>query len=491
MKEPSSACLESDNEGLQVNGRGVISRTLSSRATFDRLVLVIYVVLLFEGALRKWVFPDAMDLLFFVRDPLVIAAYIYALSTFGLELKSSTLKFGIALIVMGGVAGAINVWEGRLDVSIYAYGFRNYFVYLPLVYLIGQRLSYQGWCAITKVTVWLQAPLAILCIYQLEMPALHPINAGVMEGGLYQPGVFGEVIRTYGTFTSSAGQTVFITFSLAVLLWCLTLPRSRRPLSTRMLVLGAAGALSMLAVSGSRGAYVGVAFVCVVTGLAVTLLRHDKMQVVGVVAAFVFAVTLASLTVFSKASDALYERVAGADESEVFQLGFAGRIIDGFTHFVDFVPIVPALGFGVGTFGNANSLKAQSQSLLPYGANPEDDWSRNICDLGPVIGLGYLLWRCLLVAGLMRSGFRMLHADGDLLPLILASFCVLTVVAGQITGQGSVHGFGFLGAGFALASTTWRYPRVSRPTASPVRLTARAARPIARQTHDQPTTTAG
>ena len=140
----------------RVEARGPISRTLSSRATFDRIVLLIYVVLLFEGALRKWVFPDAMDLLFFIRDPIVITAYIYALSTLGLKLRSSTLKFGIALMVTGGVAGAISVWEGRLDVSIYAYGFRNYFVYLPLVYLIGQRLTYQGWCAIAKVTVWLQ-----------------------------------------------------------------------------------------------------------------------------------------------------------------------------------------------------------------------------------------------------------------------------------------------------------------------------------------------
>src|SRR5947209_19509262 len=150
----------------ELETRGPISRR-SNPATFDHLVFLIYFVLLFEGALRKWAFPNAFDFLFFIRDPIVAAAYIYAFLKFGLKLGSNTLKLGLALALAAGVAGAFNVWDGRLDVTIYAYGFRNYFFYLPLAYLIGQRLTYQGWCGIVKATVWLQVPLAALCIYQV------------------------------------------------------------------------------------------------------------------------------------------------------------------------------------------------------------------------------------------------------------------------------------------------------------------------------------
>ena len=57
----------------------------------------------------------------------------------------------------------------------------------------------------------------------------------------------------------------------------------------------------------------------------------------------------------------------------------------------------------------------------------------------------------------------LIRVDGELLPLILGSFSCLTVLAGQLTGQGSVQGFGFLGAGFGLASGAWSHSRAPGP----------------------------
>ena len=47
-----------------------------SRRWIVDLVFIIYWLLIFEGVLRKWVFPDEFKILFFVRDPFVLAVYV-------------------------------------------------------------------------------------------------------------------------------------------------------------------------------------------------------------------------------------------------------------------------------------------------------------------------------------------------------------------------------------------------------------------------------
>ena len=60
---------------------------------FDNLILTIYLFVVFEGTLRKWIFPGAFDFLFFVRDPVVVAAYVYALAKYGFPLTSKSQMF--------------------------------------------------------------------------------------------------------------------------------------------------------------------------------------------------------------------------------------------------------------------------------------------------------------------------------------------------------------------------------------------------------------
>jgi hypothetical protein len=424
---------------------------------FDHFILAIYLIVIFEGALRKWVFPGAFDVLFFVREPVVAAAYIYALMKFGFPISSKAQMFGLGLVLAGIIAGAVNVMDHRLEPRIFGYGIRNYFFYLPLIYIIAKRFTYAGWCRLVAVNIWLQVPLAVLAIIQSQMPGSHWINAGLIENGLTQSGVFGDVIRVYGTFSSSSGQTTFIAFSMAILLWCLTLTKATRPVSNRALTLGSAGTLSMLAVSGSRGAFITTAFLAVVVMASKTLVLQIGWRSVRAVGVLTIVLIVAMVTVFSNTSDALYQRSVGAavEESEIYRFGIVGRIAADYVKFIAYLPVAPVLGFGVGTFGNANSDAALANGLLPVGYLPEDDWSRNICDLGPVIGVGYIIWRCWLVGGVVVTGVRVLRRRGELASLILASFCVLTVLGGQITGHGSIQGFGFIAAGLAMASPSW------------------------------------
>jgi len=42
------------------------------------LIMLVYVLLIFEGSIRKWMFPTLAQVLFFIRDPFVLIAYFLA-----------------------------------------------------------------------------------------------------------------------------------------------------------------------------------------------------------------------------------------------------------------------------------------------------------------------------------------------------------------------------------------------------------------------------
>src|SRR5262245_65856612 len=50
-----------------------------TRRRIETLVLLLFWLLLFEGALRKWVLPEYSRYLFFVRDPVLLLIYWHAL----------------------------------------------------------------------------------------------------------------------------------------------------------------------------------------------------------------------------------------------------------------------------------------------------------------------------------------------------------------------------------------------------------------------------
>src|SRR4051812_29089012 len=45
-----------------------------------RLLIALVLAWIFEGALRKWGFPGAQRYLYFIREPVIVLIYIYALS---------------------------------------------------------------------------------------------------------------------------------------------------------------------------------------------------------------------------------------------------------------------------------------------------------------------------------------------------------------------------------------------------------------------------
>jgi hypothetical protein len=180
--------------------------------------------------------------------------------------------------------------------------------------------------------------------------------------------------------------------------------------------------------------------------------RKMKSRAILIPAGIVAISTLLIATIFGDAWQALAARSVGAyqAESAIYSFGTVGRAFSTFTDFIPPLSSTPFFGYGIGTFGNAFGL--DYASLLPGSLSAESDLARNVLELGPVLGLLYIGLRFALVASLTAGAVIATSRTNNPMPLVLVGFGGILLLVDQITGQGSVHGFAWLYAGFCMAA---------------------------------------
>ena len=122
---------------------------MTMQAEFDRrrLVLLIQLYLLLlviEGALRKWFLPSLSDPLLLVRDPVAIVICV-------LGYRSKNLVFdgymrSLSLLLAGFVAiGALQLINGiGGSPLVIGYGLRTYLLHLPVAFVMARVLNRAG-----------------------------------------------------------------------------------------------------------------------------------------------------------------------------------------------------------------------------------------------------------------------------------------------------------------------------------------------------------
>ena len=134
------------------------ARRESRRRRLVRLVFVIYWLLIFDGALRKWGLPQFQAPLFFIRVPFTLWLYGLALTqgrwprTHGLLLTAYVLAVAAAVLIpIQLVAGGY----GARYLLVAGYGWMNYFFYIPLAFIVGAQFRRQDVLRLLRHTLWL------------------------------------------------------------------------------------------------------------------------------------------------------------------------------------------------------------------------------------------------------------------------------------------------------------------------------------------------
>ena len=441
----------------------------SHRRLIVRLVFTIYLLALFEGVLRKWVAPQWGRPLFFIRDPFVLAIYILVFS------KRTRFRKGfLELGCLFGVVGLILIVSQRILATqgqdllppvLVAYGWRNYFFYIPLAFIVGRYLDSRDLKRLVRITALSSVAISVVAIVQFASPPRALINVGTGDNPdeVYMNQTLPEGhVRASGTFTSNLGMSSFAASAVAfaISLW-LAPNRSRSRHSYLTLACGTAGAVVCLSYSGSRGAFVwsGLILVMAVAGLSLTSsglgLRSGILISVLVASGAVIAPLLFpdTIRVFQKRwSDAEYLEDRSYGDGGIF-----ARMLYELLDFQYLVSDTPLQGYGLGSAGNAAWTLGTRREVITFkdGAQvgaAESDWGRHILELGPIFGFLFILYRVALTAWLAKEALAATRRSGNPLPLLLFGFAGVIMLNGQITANGTTNAYGWLFTGFCLAA---------------------------------------
>jgi hypothetical protein len=277
-------------------------------------------------------------------------------------------------------------------------------------------------------------------------------------------------VRPMGLFTSDLGQREFTSSALAMALILWLAPASRRFIKFWLLLPATAAVLACLAIGGSRGAMVqsgivaiaAVGSALVIPGGAVSARAVIWPIVIAVVAVFLYPVLL------PEQYNAFVFRwtAAAAVETQNFQLGIFGRALYGFVDFFYLIGDTPLMGYGIGLAGNARLVLGLT--IPGFAGWAESDWARHIVDLGPFVGIVFILYRVALVGWLGMRCLSGARRARDPTALLLFGYVGVELLYGQISGHGTVNGYAWLFTGFCLAATASRSSASSEVASEPV-----------------------
>ena len=459
-----------------------------ARRRIVRLVFLIYVLAIVEGALRKYVFPQFGQYIFFVRDPLVAWAYVSA-TRWRLWPRGEVLW---RIAAMAAAAGAVLLLlqvalgpPSDLRLLLGAYGWRAYFFYVPLAFLVGAQFTRNDLLRLARLTLWLAVPIALLVAAQFFSPPGATVNVGTAEDKMLQfrdLAIDTSHVRPAGPFSSNAGLQQFATTAVAMLVALVIMPAARRRIGLPTLLAGGAAVLTCVGLSGSRGTILQSGMI-LLFALPIAVLGRDaatRSRAALIPLVLAAGAVLLFPVVFPEGFASFTTRwtTAARDESGI-EGGVFGRALIGFVDFTRLTDAVPALGVGLGFGGNAATLMKATVDGVQPGLYAETDYARHMVDLGPACGIAYIVFRIAFVDWLLRRAVRATRRSGDPLPLMLFAYAGYVVLVGQITGNGSINVYGWLFAGLCLAACRAAPAAARTLVTSPV--VGRAARVASRR----------
>jgi hypothetical protein len=412
------------------------------------LIWAYLILLFFEGALRKWVFPGIADVLLVVRDPVLLAIYMSALAS-GKVPRSSFLAL-IGLLALGSVM--FSFLAGQTNILVLAYGLRTNYLHLPLIWVMAEVLDREDVEKMGSVLLIYGIVSVAVMVQQFRSPSNAKINWGVGgdEGGQIHGS--GGRIRPPGFFSFIIGPTVFFPIYTAFLLQQAS---ARRRLWFPVLIAAGLALAIALPVSISRGTMiasllVGAVFVLGLLRLGLINMALVRTAMIGVAV----LIGLSFLPVFEEARAAFMDRwTIAAEESGGRGWGsLVARVVSVVGVPIYYMGEAPFFGYGVG-YGSsvaARILTGQRGFLLA-----EDEWSKCYLELGPVLGTAFLGFRILLGLYLLRIAWNALATRRDLLPIMLWAAVVPTSLVFFQWAQPTVLGFAVFGAGMILAATNY------------------------------------
>lgn len=410
------------------------------------LVWIYLFFLIFEGVLRKWVFPGQSNIFLVVRDPLVLLIYLLAMADRRFPWHAGTLGAG----ALGLVAMVFSIFSPNAAVIVLLYGFKAAFLHVPLIFVLPHILERRDLDRIGWAVLALAPVMAVLMAIQFQAApeSWWNVGAGGSEDGQME-GAMGR-IRPPGLFSFITGAAQYCALLMAFLLDSALRVEGRR--RWWWLGLVAFSLVICVTVSISRMLWVMVVAPLFMLGFLLRARPELVGRLVGLISVGLVALLLASgLEVFDEGTEAFNSRLGRTGDYHASWLdratNVAARLLEDPYWAWLAAKDAPLLGHGLGAGTN---VAAASTSGRLYFALGEGEWVRMVLELGPLLGLPYLLFRVGLGLSLLGPAWRAAREGSGLAIFLFANAFPLLVV-GQ-WGQATTLGFAMVMAGLCLTA---------------------------------------
>jgi len=386
---------------------GVAAIAWSTRRWREGIKIAL-ILAIFEGALRKWVFPGAQDLVYFAKDVFLLGAYAgFLRDRRRLRYRPPAVPAVSTTLALLVVLGLLEVFNPNLpNLLVGILGFKAYFFYVPLLYILPAVFpSDESLAKSIRAYLRIAVPVGLLALAQFFSPADSILNTYARSNEPASAITFGSstYVRVTATFSFISGYTAYLlAMSILLLAW---LGATRWRFRGNVDLLAALGftLLGML-MTGSRGPL--LAFVLILPlywWLAIVRERQSGATLLRLLIGLgLIAILLNQFG--SEAVGAFGGRASGSGRTAVLE-----RISTPFVAPLKVLPDVGLFGFGIGAAHQAATALAGGP--IPFvwlrGLAVEAESGRILLELGPVGFFLLYFVRLYMVFFALRQVFRL------------------------------------------------------------------------------------
>lgn len=407
-------------------------------------IWIYFLLLIFEGGLRKWIFPGFASALLLVREPVALYILVQAYRV-NLFPKNNYL---LILSLVGIVSIFTTIFLGHGNLIVALFGARILLIQIPVLFVIGQVLDRSDILRIGKVMMMISIPMTILITMQFYSPQTAWVNKGVgnsLEGGGFS--ATADYFRPPGTFSFTTGVCLFFELTACFIFYFwLETDKIKKPL----LILATVAFIIAIPTCISRALF----FQAILSLLCFIVAKSNKPNFTRNLLQLVFGFSLLliislNVSFLNDQISAFTERFTTANEMEgglngVFVDRFLGGLLIALTN-IDSKHMLWGRGIGMGTNVGSQLLTGDTSFLIA-----EQEWGRVMGESGLVLGLLIIAVRVNMTFTILVRSFR-LFREGDYLAWMLLSLGFLILLQGGWSQPNNL-GFYVLTGGLIMVS---------------------------------------
>lgn len=407
-------------------------------------VWIYFILLIFEGALRKWVLPGLSQPLLIVRDPVALVLIFQSLRL-GIWKPNNSVIIMWLLTILAFIFALI---FGHGNILVAIYGLRITAFHFPLIFIIGILLDKNDVLHIGKATLWITIVMTVLVGLQFYSPQSAWVNRGIggdLQGSGFQAA--GDYFRVPGTFSFTNGLSLFYGFASAFVFYFIV-NKNEIKLPPGLIWGATFSLIAAIPLTVSRTVLfevvVSAAAVLFVSGMSI---KNLKALFGGTIALVFLVLILNTFSFFQTAIGVFNLRIENATRSEGnLDTVLVDRFLGGmYSALINENNTFFGLGLGMGTNVGAKLMTGGMGFLISEG-----EWGRLVGEMGFLMGLFVILIRFSIVANLLKSSWQSTRHK-NILPWMLMSFAFINILQGQ-WAQPTALGFSILTGGLVMAS---------------------------------------